>query len=386
MVTLQTADNALKNFYLDAVTEQIDSRISPFLAKIEKSSAYVTGKGVSKLVRVGVNGGISAGTETGDLPIAKSNNYVNFVAPLKNLYGTIEITDKAIRASANNEGAFVNLLNDEMQGLIKSAKHNFSRMLFGDGTGKIASVVTANGATVTLDSVVGLEEGMAVDFYTAGTCVESEKKISAVNRELKTISIAGENWSASTFGSGTFIVIAGTPINCEITGLGALFSNKSLYGVDRAKSLMKPYIKSTVGQITESVIQKAIDSIEERGSGKVNMILCSRGVRRALVEHCREKQIILSTTTIGEDCSVMTFNGIPVIVDDFCPNQTMYLLNTDHFKLYQLCDWQWMEGEDGKILKQIAGKPIYTATLVKYAELVCECPCAQGVLRGITES
>ena len=31
----------------------------------------------------------------------------------------------------------------------------------------------------------------------------------------------------------------------------------------------------------------------------------------------------------------------------------------------------------------LAGKPVYTATLVKYAELICEKPCGQGVLTGI---
>lgn len=386
MVTLQTADNALKTFYLDAVTEEIDSKISPFLAKIEKTSAYVTGKGVSKVVRRGLKGGIVAGTETGDLPAAKANDYVNFTTTLKNLYGTIEITDKAIRASANSEGAFVNLLNDEMQALVKSAKYNFSRMLFGDGSGKIANCRTANANMVTLDNVRGLEEGMYIDFYNGTTCTFPNKKILTVNRETRQITIEGVSWTTSTLAAGTFIVASGTQLNCELTGLEAIFSENDLYGVDRTTSLMKPYQKASVGAISEGVIQKAIDIIEENGGGKVNMILCSRGVRRALIEHCRENQVILSTTTIGEDTSVMTFNGIPLVVDDFCPNGKMYLLNTDHFKLCQLCDWQWMEGEDGKILKQVAGKPIYTATLVKYAELLCEKPCGQGMLSGITEA
>ncbi len=386
MVTLQTADNALKTFYLDAVTEQIDSKISPFLAKIEKTSAYVTGKGVSKAVRTGMNGGIGAGTETGTLPTAQPNEYVNLTATLKNLYGTIEITDKAIRASANSEGAFVNLLNDEMQALIKSAKHNFSRMLFGDGTGKVATYVSADGDEVTLDTVKGLEEGMCVDFYYQGACVQSAKKILAVDRGTKTITLADASFTASTFSSGTVVVVSGTPLNCEITGLGAIFSNEAIYGVDRTKSFMKPYMKASVGAISESAVQTAIDAIEEQGGGKVNLILCSRGVRRALMEHWRAKQVAYTTVALGEDPAVMSFNGIPVVVDDFCPAGTMYLLNTEHFKLCQLCDWQWMEGEDGKILKQIAGKPIYTATLVKYAELLCERPCGQGMLSGITEA
>ncbi len=385
MVTLQTADNALKTFYLDAITEQIDSKISPFLAMIAKSNAYVSGKGVSKLVRAGINGGIGAGTETGELPTARYNDYVNFQAPLKNLYGTIEISDKAIRSSANSEGAFVNLLNDEMQGLIKSAKHNFSRMLFGDGTGKIANFVSADGDIVTLDSVKGLEEGMYIDFYYGSSIAYQARKILAVDREAKTVKLQGIDWGEEDMAVGAYVVVSDTPLNCELTGLGAIFSDNALYGVDRSKSLMQPYKKTNVGAISQSVIQKAIDAVEEKGS-KVNLILCSRGVRRALMEHCRENQVVLSTVAIGDDPAVMTFNGIPVVVDDFCPTGTMYLLNTDSFTLCQLCDWQWMEGEDGKILKQKAGRPVYTATLVKYAELLCERPCGQGMLSGITEA
>ena len=48
----------------------------------------------------------------------------------------------------------------------------------------------------------------------------------------------------------------------------------------------------------------------------------------------------------------------------------MYLLNTDDFALHQLCDWKWLEGEDGKVIKQVADKPVYKATLVKYADLI----------------
>ncbi|MBQ7923801.1 MAG: hypothetical protein IJ329_05045 [Clostridia bacterium] len=65
MVTMETADNALKSFYLDAVTEALDKKTNPFLAKIQQTSVDVVGKDVKKLVKVGLNGGIAAGTETG---------------------------------------------------------------------------------------------------------------------------------------------------------------------------------------------------------------------------------------------------------------------------------------------------------------------------------
>jgi hypothetical protein len=82
----------------------------------------------------------------------------------------------------------------------------------------------------------------------------------------------------------------------------------------------------------------------------------------------------------------MSFNGIPVVSDRFCPPGTMYLLNTDDFAIHQLCDWEWIEGEDGKILKQLENKPVYRATLVKYAELLCSRPWAQTAIFGINEA
>ncbi len=82
----------------------------------------------------------------------------------------------------------------------------------------------------------------------------------------------------------------------------------------------------------------------------------------------------------------ISFNGIPIVTDRFCQKNTMYLLNTEDFGLHQLCDWQWLEGEDGKVLKQLSDKPVFRATLVKYAELMCYRPAGQARLSGITEA
>ena len=61
MITLSSADNALKTFYLDAMTESLNMKVNPLLAKVARTSDYVTGKEVCKTMRVGINGGIGAG-------------------------------------------------------------------------------------------------------------------------------------------------------------------------------------------------------------------------------------------------------------------------------------------------------------------------------------
>ena len=79
----------------------------------------------------------------------------------------------------------------------------------------------------------------------------------------------------------------------------------------------------------------------------------------------------------------ITYNGIPVYADRFVADDTMYVLNTDEFTLHQLCDWKWLEGEDGRVIKQNANYATYSATLVKYADLICNKPNAQGKISGI---
>ena len=388
MVTLQTADNALKSFYLDAVTDSLNMKINPLLAKIKRTNANVVGKDVRKTVRLGINGGIGAGTETGDLPKAGESEYTQFVATLKNLYGTIEISDKALRASANSEGAFVNLLNDEMESLIKSAKFNFGRMLFGNGKGRIAKVVSVSSNDITLEHTKGLVEGMIVSFCTSGgssVTIAQKRKILSINRATNMITIDGSALTESILQPGGYVYLQDSNRN-EITGLGAIFSADEIYGVTRDSSVMQPYMAVEVGEISENVIQKAIDTIEENSGSKVNFIVCSWGVRRALAEYFKQFKTMLPTMELEGGFTAMSFNGIPIVADRFCPDGTMYLLNTDDFAIHQLCDWQWLESEDGKILKQVAGKPVYTATLVKYAELMCERPNGQGMLSGITEA
>ncbi len=384
MVTTQTADDVLKSYYLNAVSDQLNKSANPLLARIKQTTSDVWGRDVRKAVRIGINGGISAGTETGDLPKASGNRYAQFVAPLKNLYGTIEISDKAIRASRSNEGAFVNLLNDEMEGLVKGASFNFGRMLFGDGTGILSTAVSTTEGLLVED-IQNFAEGMVVDVMNDTEVYAEARTVITMDRQRKRIWLDGDTFAVNET-MKAYVVLHGSK-GMEITGLKALFTAPTLYGLDRNDYLnywLKPYTADKVGELTEVKLQTAIDTVEERTGGKIDFIVTSPGVRRAFAETLSKYRSI-DTMDLEGGFSALSFNGIPVVADRFCPKNTVFLLSTPDFALHQLCDWQWLEGEDGKILKQIPGKPVYTATLVKYAELMCYRPCGQAMLTGVTE-
>lgn len=390
-VNLQNADNALKSVYLDVISEKLNKNLSPFFSAIKMSTEDVWGKEVRKTAIHGINGGIGAGTEDGDLPAAYGNNYGQFVTTLKNLYGVIEISDKAIRASENNSGAFVNLLNAEMEGLINASTFNFGRMLFGDGSGIVGSVLNIVDGKIILNSLRNVVEGMVIDFRTPEGNIISGcggRRITAIKRDDTWMYVDGEEPTLVKIPKGTIVTVQGSYGN-ELTGLGALFDAESttLYGMNKSgNSFLSPYRKDNVGSFSEMTMQIALDTIEAASGNAVNLILCSWGVRRAILMHYMDKNRTMPMMELAGGFKAVSFNGIPIVAERFCPEGTMYLLNTNDFTLHQLCDWQWLSDDDGRVLKQVPGKPVYTATLVKYADLICSHPNGQGILTGIIEA
>ncbi|MBP3389864.1 MAG: phage major capsid protein [Clostridia bacterium] len=385
MVTIQNAENALKSVYLGVIANQLNTKANPLLAKIKQTDSNIWGKDIIKLAPFGINGGIGAGTETGALPTAAGNNYVQFKTALKNLFGRIEISDKAVRASSNAGGAFVNLLADEMEGLVKASTFNLGRMVYGDGTGLLAEVATeasAESTSIVVDDTRNLIEGMVVDIFdTEGNVVVSGKRITYVDRQTKTVYLG---IISKVVPQGAKLYVQGSKDN-EITGLEAIFGNGNLYGLNRTDyPWLKPYVNNASVPMDDVTLQTTIDAIEDKAGSEVDFIACSRGARKAYQQYLTYYRRNIDVAELAGGFKAITFNGIPVVADRFIKEGTAYFLNTKDFALHELCDWQWLEGEDGKILKQNPGFPSYTATLVKYADLICDRPLGQAKLSNIS--
>ena len=272
---MDVVNNALKNFYLDVVAEHLNTS-HPFLTAIEHTSRDVWGKNIIKLIHW-------------------NGDWVQLELELANLYGTIELSKKAMRASVNHASAFVNLLNSEIEDMIKRMKNNMSTQLF----------------------------------YCGG-----------------------------------------------MTGFSDIFRRDGkIYGLNRAEyPQLVPYIKEDFSELTEGKFFDVIDRFEETP----DFIITTREIAQHI------KRIGYSDVIdLYSGHKAMNWHGIAVIADLKCPKDTMYILNSKDFSMHQLCDWQWLEGEDELVLKKCNYKPIYTSTLVKYANLMCSNPSNQAMLIGV---
>ncbi len=393
MLTIESIDTVLKSYYLDAICAQLNSGVSPFYSSIEKTAALVSGKNAVVPVELGISGGIGATTEDGDLPVSAESLRAGLTVPLRNIYGVIDITDKVLRANRDNATSLVGILNAEVQAMIRTAQFNLNRMMWSSGTGLLATL-KARSASNTLPHVLEVDDarrlsaGMCVDIMRGSAYVYSGVRITDVDYINNVVSIPPTVALGHEDIAANDKIYMQKSVNNEVNGVPYLFDSTetAYYGVSKTINPgVQPSIKSLESELSLDVMQEFFDTITLRSSMPTNMIVCSLKTRRQYLNQLMLTRTNIDYLNLDGGFKTLSFNGVPVCGERFVGDGEMYFLNTDAFKLVQLCDWEWLEGDNGSILSQVDRKAVYTATLVKYANLVSAYPRGQGLLKGIED-
>ncbi|HKL74391.1 MAG TPA: phage major capsid protein, partial [Clostridia bacterium] len=333
--------------------------------------------------RMGISGSVGCGAEIEAYPTSDNARILNFTADLANIYGTLQISDKALRCSKNTPSDAVNLFQSELEALISSAKYNFNRMLFQNGEGKLATIASQDSNVISVDSSRNFTPGMVVDIYTEEGDI-ANKGATVIGVDYLTNTVAFDTEFADALLDG--YVTVQNSLNKELNGLDYIFNptvaNK-LYGIS---TVDYPYFKpETVVEIelTCDKIQATIDLVEEKSGSLIDFIITSYDMRRKYLSHLRDIRSNVDYLNLDGGFKALSYNGVPVYADKFVESNTMYFLNSNDYLLAQLGDWDWITGIDGHILLPAEGSPYYVAHLVKYANLLCKRPFAQSKLQII---
>lgn len=273
----------------------------------------------------------------------------------------------------------------DLEDALTDAKDQLSRMVYGDGTGKLATCTVQTTVTnLVVSSVQYLSEGMLIDIMDNANAVKvSGREITVVDDATNTITISGA--AVSTLGTDS-IVVSGS-YGLELTGFGAVFTpGNTLYGVNRAQNRwFDPQVMNIAGAISETKLQQATDDAERKAGGNINFYATTYGVRRAYQNLLMGHKRFIEPMKLEAGFEVLTYNNKPFTSDKYAPAGTIFALDLSTWKMLQLGDWDWIS-EDGAVLSRVADKPIWEATLVKYAELICNKPRGNVKMTGITES
>lgn len=386
VLNMTAANEALKKWYLPGLQYQLNTA-SPILSTMDRTSEGVQGAEIVMALRYGRQGGVGNRADDGTLPTPNSRKTKAARWVTKNIFARIQVSDKTMRASRSERGAFVSLLEADLEDAMSDAKDNLARQVFGDSTGIMATFsAAANVATLPVSSTQYFAEGQLIDICdNTGTPVANgtEREIIAVDDVANTITVSG---TANITTTATAIAVLSGNYGLELTGFGSVFTpDNTLYNVARATNKwFNPTIIPVTGEISEVILQKGTDETERKAGGNVNFYSGSYGVRRAYQNLLLATKQIVNVMQLVGGYSALSYNGKPFSVDKYNPAGTLFGLDLSTWKMYEIMDWSWLD-EDGDVLNRVPNKPVWEATLARYCDLGCNKPRGNFKMTGITE-
>lgn len=152
-VTISDLDAILKEFYLGPIIESLNNQLE-MVQMFQKSTLDWQGRQVVIPVHVTRNDGTGFRAESGDLPQAGGQGYVNLNVKAKYLYGRFSLTGPAIATAKTTANSFATYVQSEMDGLVTDTKLKANQGMFTGGgcVGFVRHLVAqGTGATITPD-------------------------------------------------------------------------------------------------------------------------------------------------------------------------------------------------------------------------------------------
>ncbi len=144
--TLTTYEEAMKTFYLPAFQTALNH--DTILADIiEVNEKDVFGKEAKFAIHYGRSGGTGARADGGTLPTATYQAVKQATLPMKYNYGTVYFTGPTIAATRSQAGAYAQVIDRELTGIVQDLKKETNRQLWGTGYGILAKWRSTVGAT-----------------------------------------------------------------------------------------------------------------------------------------------------------------------------------------------------------------------------------------------
>lgn len=342
----------------------------------------------------------SGGVGSGSLPTANAANYQGAVITSKKVYARALIEREAIKASANNEGAFVQATKETVQKTVESYMRNSSRILFGDGSGVLGigdATYTVSGSGTTVSPyVVGIADTQINPFVdanfeekdyvnvvtgnngaaknTGGTAEATLLEIVSVDLTNKRISLVGTSARLATLtGSGAFAATdalamqnsyGNDPVGLDGT---VNVSSGTLYNITVQRRWQSYLADANGAGINVDLMNDVMLQVEKKFGKVPNMIMTSYEQFRNILAQLEDQKVYnlpnrnLKGSMSFQGVEFMSTRGpVGIFVDRFCPKKRMYFLNDNFIECHHRPDFGWFD-DDGTVFLRTADSDDYEA-------------------------
>lgn len=399
--TLTQLSDLLKEVYEKRIPSQLYEKMV-ILKRITSTSdgtgvnTNTGGKYVDFPIELGRNEGVSYRSEMETIGAPGSARYASVRIPLYHGYGRGRLSGQLFEMADGDPKSFADAADRDMDSLTMSLKRDSCRIIYGDGTGLLASVSAASGAGNTLQTLAvsgayWIAKGQQVDILnrTTAAAVVTGRQITGVNKTTGVVTFDGGTTATATtdgvYRAGNWTAAT----QREPTGLAKIVAaTGALHNVDPATNPEWAATATAVGgALTEEAMILKCDQSRTNG-GEISAIFAALGVRRAFFGLLKGYRQFVNTQKFDGGHEGLPFHygkEIPVVDDPDCPVGTMYFLDENKFSVRHTRDWHF-EDRGGSIFNWVQDVDAFDVMMKRYWELATYQRGAHGVMTTITEA
>ena len=416
---LTNFDAMLKEFYPKDVILDLVKQKSPFYFEFQKSKRIsADGRRVIQPIHSARNTGVSALGEGGLLPTAGNQAYVDLTIPYRYVYGRVDISGPVMKQTRTSQGAFDDVMDQEIEGAIKDGARDLSRQLQGFGQGNLCSL-SGTGASATQalidgqgvtdnDDIPGrfLAAGQIVAGITPSTRAwEFVRTVSSVNAAqtsvvfTATVTPAEAGTIIVRQGSASGTALADTGYAREIMGILGLVDDgtyvSTYFGLTRSSTagLNSQRLDLGAGNLSLDILHRAFHAVDQLGDGKIHQLLAHQVTAREYYGLLQVMKRYVDAAALSPDGGLkrrsdnqgydIEFNQVPLREDRDVPLGILYGLDMDSFRRYSITEGEWAD-DDGRILLRNSTTDSYEGRLrVLFGNCACLAPNRNFVISSI---
>lgn len=430
--TLALYANAMKEFYLPGLESELYAStvlLDMFSKKGRKSGEFTEkdtdGKYVVKFIKTGRSVGVGARAETARLPAPGYPEFNQAKFKPSRLWSRGSVYGSVL----DNAEAGLDYLAKATADLKEGLKLDINRQLHGDGSGLLATCVSAADSggktTITLltqsnastaspavtdskkwNGVQYLKgwEGRQVHVLLRSTGAvnsvgvdgdeDNALTIYSVDETNNTVTLSGTVAAAASITTDYGIYVAGvwsntsgTGTTSEMYGLNAVIStgnpgfgtdaNGYYGGIDRTTvPTWKSNVLSNSGQlrtISQDLVQQCFDTLDIRIGGKPGVVIGQHATIRQCAAMLLPDRRYTPEPVLEGGWTGFKWNGVPFVPDRDCPPHTLRFLDGEDLELLRERPLD-VRDHDGNFLERVANYNKYTFDVYATWQLGSYCP------------
>ena len=401
---LTTFNSALKEYYSVDRVENMVYKKNPLLALLPKQPKF-PGKNLPVPLIYGNPQGVNSQFATAQTRAGSTNTKVTqFTMTRVRKYGVAIIDGETVKASKDDEGAFLEALTAEIDGVINATTRRLAVDAFRGGWGKVGVLANSSFATPTAtlgtaEDVANFEIGQQIELASSesGATLRAvgPMTVVGVDRSAGTVTFAANiSTTIATAAQNDVMFISGdrensaTPTRRCVAGLGAWLpqtspaSGDNFFGVDRSVDptrLAGQRLSGVGAPIEELLVEGSV--LVGREGGKLSHAIMSYKAWSQLQKALGTKvmyDMVSSSTRADIAFKAIVLNGpdgeIKCLADQNCPGDTIYGLQLDTWKLASIGPVVSTIDDDGNELLRSTSADSLEARHGFYGNLFCVAP------------